>query len=351
MDELERVAASYLLNPRGSATCSSSSLQDDETYADDGSVYIYKEDTVSSSQHEDWGEHGDYDDEEDRPSAPRHTSRYVARQNTKRDVYQSWETGQHVDVPSPTRAKEDDIYEQRRGSNPNRIRRDFSRQEVIESNDPVRRQEEFGGGSGERAGKPLRARNGIDRQDLGGDTAAGMRRSDSGGNISQKRLASGTCAHETVPDEGGDLRQAREMSQRLPKENDGRRKSNSSVRFDDLRASRADNRVRVDAPQVESKPVLTGTNYSPNVDRTAQVKERGNGTTSKHGGNSSAKVSQVAIRLREMILERQASAGRPIRQIFGHFDRHGCGYVKADELRDALADLRLKVSPREAQVS
>lgn len=352
MDELERVAASYLLNPRGSATCSSSSLQDDETYVDDGSVYIYKEDTVSSSQHEDWGERGDYEDEEDGLCATRHTaSRNVARHNSKRDVYQNWETGRHDDVPLPTRAKDADIYAQKRGGNPNRIRRDYSRQEVIESNDTVRRQDDFGRGSGERAEKSLGARNGIDSRDLGGDTAAGMCRSDSGGKSSQKRLAACTCAHEMVRDEGGDLRLARMMSHRLPKENDGRRESDSSVRFDDLGAPRANNCLQVDAPQEESKPVLTDINYSPNVDRRAQVKKRGNGTTYKHGRNSSAKLSQVATRLREMILERQASAGRPIRQIFGHFDRNGCGYVKADELRDALADLRLNVSPKEAQVS
>lgn len=355
MDELERVAASYLLNPRGSATCSSSSFQDDETYADDGSVYIYREDAVSPSQQEDWGEYGDYDDENGGRCAARQTGRHFARHNTKHDSYQRWETGQRGDVPSPTTTKKDDIYVQRRGSDPNHTRRDFPRQGVIESNDTVRRQDDYGRGSGERAKSSMGARNGIDPGDLGGDTAGGMCRSDSAGNSSQQRLAPCACAPETVHDEGGDLLQARGLPHRLPKGNDGRHKTDSSARFDDPGASRADNRVQVDAPQEESKPVLTVTNYSPNVDKRAQGKERGKGTTtSKHGGsagNSGAEVRQVATRLREMILERQASAGRSIRQIFGHFDRHGCGYVKADELRDALADLRLRVSPREAQVS
>ncbi|CAM9340191.1 unnamed protein product, partial [Laminaria digitata] len=64
---------------------------------------------------------------------------------------------------------------------------------------------------------------------------------------------------------------------------------------------------------------------------------------------SSRKVEQVAARLREMILDRQASAGRSVRQVFGHFDRRRCGYVNVSEMRDALADLRLNVSPDQAQ--
>ncbi|CAM9167581.1 unnamed protein product, partial [Sphacelaria rigidula] len=57
----------------------------------------------------------------------------------------------------------------------------------------------------------------------------------------------------------------------------------------------------------------------------------------------------MGARLRQMILGRQASTGRSVRQIFGHFDRRGCGYVNAGEIQDALTDLRFDVSPSEAK--
>ncbi|CAM9846804.1 unnamed protein product, partial [Discosporangium mesarthrocarpum] len=50
-----------------------------------------------------------------------------------------------------------------------------------------------------------------------------------------------------------------------------------------------------------------------------------------------------------MILERQASAGRSVRQIFTHFDRGGCGYINVAEMSEALTDLRLRLSAEETR--
>lgn len=62
------------------------------------------------------------------------------------------------------------------------------------------------------------------------------------------------------------------------------------------------------------------------------------------------KQGRMAIRLRQMILDRQAATGRSLRQVFGHFDRRGCGYVNAKEMHDALVDLRISVTDVEAKV-
>lgn len=77
----------------------------------------------------------------------------------------------------------------------------------------------------------------------------------------------------------------------------------------------------------------------------------GGETVAPGGGDSAAKLGKMGARLRQMILGRQASTGRSVRQIFGHFDRRGCGYVNAGEIQDALTDLRFDVSPSEAKVN
>lgn len=62
------------------------------------------------------------------------------------------------------------------------------------------------------------------------------------------------------------------------------------------------------------------------------------------------KIRRVADRLRQMILERQSSADRSMIQVFGHFDRRGCGYVNTEDMMEALTDLCLNLSPAETQV-
>lgn len=67
--------------------------------------------------------------------------------------------------------------------------------------------------------------------------------------------------------------------------------------------------------------------------------------------NNNTKLRRMAVRLRQMILDRQASTNRSTRQVFGHFDRRGCGYVNAEEIRDALTDLRFDVTLSDTQVN
>ncbi|CAM9655055.1 unnamed protein product [Ectocarpus sp. 6 AP-2014] len=102
---------------------------------------------------------------------------------------------------------------------------------------------------------------------------------------------------------------------------------------------------------------VPGASYSPKIDRGLRGwrdRDKSNSTRGpgeEHGDGAwkpNDKVRDIAARLRSMILERQASANRSIREVFGHFDRRRCGYVNIAEMRDALADLRIKLSAREA---
>lgn len=105
---------------------------------------------------------------------------------------------------------------------------------------------------------------------------------------------------------------------------------------------------------------VPGASYSAKIDRglrgrggqnTNVVRGVGAGDNAGALAEPSGNVKQAATRLRSMILERQASANRSIREVFGHFDRRRCGYVNVAEMRDALADLRLNLSPEEGKVS
>lgn len=368
MDELERVAASYLLRPRGSQCFSSAAMddeddeddEDDNRFADDGSVYIYREGDGSPSpseqraqrQEEDEVVHGDGDD-------------------GRGQEYGG--SGVH-DRGSPSGPMRVDGGVRKYGAS------DFGpwQDERCKQQGDGRRSSygcNRGGSSGghHRAMPPLR---GEDRPTLsqrgghggrdnsgGGDAAAGLN-SDAMRHTHADRRSPHRTTGQIATNPGDRKRSVRvggvdELSGAPPDERGVNNGPNSGGvgSFDDS-TIQPDRASCEEIPSERFAIPVPGACYSAKISRGLQGRPEHNRSTARVGGQvgdsavePSAKARQTATRLRNMILDRQASANRSIREVFRHFDRRRCGYVNVAEMRDAMADLRISLSPEEAKVS
>lgn len=366
VDELERVAASYLLRPRGSMCLASGTAVDDEgdddRFADDGSVYIYREGDSSPSAedpprgcgntHEEDAEHGGGDD----------SGRFGGKFFSPRGMDEGdmephendcrlWQDERRVE-PSPARTQE---------VGPSSSGHDW----------------DVSGGDDHRGVSLEHAETGstpVQHGGGGGDVAAGVNSKDGRqGNKDiktwrqqqEQQRAIGPSggadlAERKYTRSGGGAQQAQPGAGRAPVplaatlEARGERKNDRGFILPDRGFS--DETTPVEALTVP----VPGASYSAKTDRGVQgqggwdtTSTRGLGGDDDAGASTqpSPKVRQAAARLRSMVLERQASANRSIREVFGHFDRRRCGYVNVAEMRDPLADLRLNLSPEEGKVS
>lgn len=347
VDELERVAASYLLHRRGSIRCSSAGV--DDRFADDGSVYIYRECDGSGDAAE--------VEEQDEGGAGgrRHTRERVDCRAENEDHYH-WQKERREASPS-VRTRDNGNVTERQRTNSDGDCRSLPRQLQATggSSTSVRGQAV---GADKRRGerdtrmKPRPYSGGLTLSS--GDIAAVMRRSERGGTTTTK-LRQRPASADVGPQRkgltvGGSEGHAR-GSYLSTGGREGARGGGALVLIDDCSAS-LDHGGQVEAPPEMLVPA-PGATYSPKVNSGLQSSEHDRthgamrGDAVEHG---SAKIKQLAVRLREMILDRQASASRSMRQVFCHFDRRGCGYVNAAEMREALVDLRLHTSPTEAKV-
>lgn len=348
VDELERVAASYLLRRRGSIRRSSAGV--DDRFADDGSVYIYRECDGSGDAEE--------VEEQDEGGAGgrRHTRERVDCRADNEGHYQ-WQEERREASPSLRTRDNGNVMERQRTNSEGDCR------------GLPRQLQATGGSSASVRGQAVGADNRLGERDArmkprpysggltlsSGDIAAVMHRSERGGamtTIQRQHPASADVGPQksdlTV---GGSEGHARGSYLSTGGREGARRGGGALVLIDDCSPS-LDHGGQVEAPPEMLVPA-PGATYSPKVESGLQGSEddRARGTMRgdavEHGN---AKVRQLAVRLREMILDRQASASRSMRQVFCHFDRRGCGYVNAAEMRDALVDLRLHTSPTEAKV-
>lgn len=326
---------------------------DDDRFADDGSVYIYREGDSSPSvgdppqgydkQQEQDAEHGG-GDESDR---------------TGRDSF----APQGVDDDDRARRENDGkLWQDKRRLEPSAVR---TREGGRSSSGHI-----WGvsGGDGGHRGASLQRRENESTPTQhgggGGGIAAGVNSKEGRQGQAdiqawqeqqeQRRLVGPSggadLANRKHMRSGGGVQQARagvgRASEPLATTLEGRRKKN-------------DRGFRGETPAEAFAVPVPGASYSARIDRGMQGRggrdttiARGLGGGDDAGAlpDPSAKVRQTTTRLRNMILDRQASANRSIREVFGHFDRRRCGYVNVAEIRDALADLRLNLSPEEGKV-
>ena len=321
VDELERVAAMYLLRPSGSIYQSSFAVADDR-FADDGSVYIYREENCGPpSVHGQGGEERNGESNGGR----KFRDRAARSRDIERDQGNRW-GGDGGEVSAAVVLT---------GNSNNRDRR-----RIAPSGDHAGIPFEGSvDGSNAALDEPSAGRGG------GGDAAAGMHHRDRSGEGKMLRQTPESSGAGQASAKGAGVGDCQNRGEHAPY--GGRPGQDvNRVLFDDF-TSRSDCGVRENAP-LETLDTGPGTKASRSTGREGAVREDFGG---KPAAESSRKVEQVAARLREMILDRQASAGRSVRQVFGHFDRRRCGYVNVPEMKDALADLRLNVSPDQAQVS
>lgn len=347
MDELERVAASYLLHRRGSIRHSSADV--DDRFADDGSVYIYRE--CDGSGYEEELEEQD----EDGAGGGKHAREIVAGREDSDDHYR-WQKERREASPSEIARNSGNATDRQR-TNLDGDHRSLPRQQQATgaSRTSVCGQ---GVGSGKR-GSERDARTKKRPHSGGltlssGDIATVMRRSERGGSmttkIRQRPASADVGPQRTDPPVGGSEYHVRGSRLSTSRREVGRG-GGALVLIDDCSPS-LDHGGQMGVPPEMLVPAA-GATYSPKVDSGVQGTEHGIPRGTMRGDvvePGSAKVRQLVARLREMILDRQAAADRSIRQVFGHFDRRGCGYVNTAEMRDALADLRLHMSPTEVKV-
>ena len=368
VDELERVAASYLLRPRGSMCLSSGDAVDDDDdddgdeydrFADDGSVYIYREGDSSPSAEEppperenqlqEDAEHGCGD------GSDRRGGHFLAPPGVDDDGvrHQSdgrlWQDQRHL---RPSSARTRDIGESGSGHDWDVSRGDIHRgvpaQLAGSEFAPMHR---GGEGSGVIAGvdsKESSRRGDVDLQSWQQEEQQRLVSPSGGSDLAdKKRVRSGDGARQAQPGVGRAPESSAASLDARKKKNDG-----------NFLAGRG---FGGGATPAETFAIpVPGASYSAKVDRVLQGRggrdatvARGLGAGGDDAGSPAeprAKVRQAATRLRSMVLERQASANRSIREVFGHFDRRRCGYVNVAEMRDALADLRLNLSPEEGKV-
>lgn len=359
MDELERVAASYLLRPRGSVCLSSGHPvddNDDDRFADDGSVYIYREgDSSPSAEDRPQGS-----EKQEKEEGAEHGGRDSADHRNRRDLF----TTQDVD--------EDDNLLHEYGS---RRWQDERRREPTSARTREAGRSSSGYTWGESVGDLHRgaavpcAENGpmpLQHGEGRGDVAAEV--SSSEGEMGLEGWQHQEHRRVARPSGAQDLTKRKHMSSdgdaQRTQPGVGRASEPSSTH--EWRTKKNDRSCLPaqdfggEAPAEVFAIPVPGANYSAKIDRglqrwggrdTAFARGLGKGGDAGTPSEPNAKVRQAAARLRSMILDRQASANRSIREVFGHFDRRRCGYVNVAEMRDALADLRLHLSPDEGKVS
>ncbi len=363
------MAASYLLRPHGSACLSSGKAVDDkddhddhDRFADDGSVYIYREDDGSPSgngpQEDGQGKTdsgGGFDYDRRNVFAP-HGEDEEGRARRYEDGFRGWQDERRRDLPSARKGEVGGGSRRRWGGTGGELHGGVPvQQHPADGPVPIQR----GGGGGDGAAGTSSNQH---REEVTGGPAWRQRQQHalwpSGGADESSRTHAGL---------GGNARQANDGAGRRAPEpsaaaHGGRRTNRDSnsggVSNLDDRGTLLDRSFGGETPTEGFVIPVPGASYSAKVDRGSQARGGRDPSIARGVGEVEgetlqeprAKVRQVAVRLRSMILERQASANRSLREVFGHFDRRRCGYVNVAEMRDALADLRLILSSEEAKV-
>lgn len=389
VDELERVAASYLLRPRAS-TCLSSAGVDDERFADDGSVYIYRENERPPLGNEQLGEEQE-DEYHERDggggggvrgsynrggyfAAPSVQSRERALQ---RGESERWQEERHWTQEVGGRSSSDgggpegQLY---RGgfsqqseaglSSVRRGERGSQRGEAGHTSAGANRKDHNRPGSPSRHSWSPRQHQQQHQQlqpqqQQHGHQPRRVAESCSGpGQATRNQVGSGGVGDKHDDMRGGRTNYPSSAPHEGPRSKSDHNRCN--VASLDGRDASPDRKPRGCVPAEETFVVpVPGASYSPKIDRGLRGwRDRDRSYSTRGPGEENdddawqpnAKVREIAARLRSMILDRQASANRSIREVFGHFDRRRCGYVNVAEMRDALADLRIKLSAREATV-
>lgn len=359
------MAASYLLRPRGSFR--RASPVEDDRFADDGSVYIYRE-----------GDSMEHDENDD------HKGGRTGRDRS--DQYHDGDDNDHL----WREGYDSDGSPQARPGEQNDSWRDTS--DTSKAFDRRNRSDTRGEGGGEQGGGGGEGGGGggeggnwaiceSSNTNPNGSEVFGTFRGGVAPAIVDKEggTAEAKACTPTLHDGGGDIaagvnrndgvRATGERWQRAESV-DGRQRRDEARGTDDSKSRRADvlsagrtknlddgdevgegdsclggYKGRIGEPPVDTLvPPAPAVSRYPNALENDEVRREG-------GDEDTNKLRQMAARLRQMILNRQTSAGRSIRQVFGHFDRRGCGYVNANEMKEALTDLRLNPSARETQAS
>ncbi|CAM9384131.1 unnamed protein product, partial [Choristocarpus tenellus] len=99
---------------------------------------------------------------------------------------------------------------------------------------------------------------------------------------------------------------------------------------------------------IKPQGAVKGGTMARGIDRDSESRDARAGTMGPADNGKGNRVHRAAIHLRRMVMERQAATNCSLKRIFGHFDRRFCGYVNSEEMREALSDLRLKISAEES---
>ncbi|CAM9471770.1 unnamed protein product [Scytosiphon promiscuus] len=341
VDELERVAASYLLRPRGST------------------VYIYREGDASPSPSE----------------------QQAQRQEEREGAHSS-----DGDRGGRQERGGSGVHDRQNSSSPQRVYGDVR---MCSANDGKLWQDErckeqegdrrsscgcnLGGLSGEThpgmpmpcaGNRPILSQRGgcCGRDSNGGGGVAAERNASivgraSADRSSPKRRASQVATNSGERNNSAEVDMWGQFSGATPsgRGNDNSLNSGEVGTFDDC-TPQPDGADCGKIPTARYPVPVPGASYSAKVGKGMQGRGWQDSTTARAGGQAddrtvepSAKSRKTAARLRNMILDRQASANRSIREVFRHFDRRRCGYVNVAEMRDALVDLRIGLAPEEAK--
>ncbi|CAM9443660.1 unnamed protein product, partial [Hapterophycus canaliculatus] len=363
VDELERVAASYLLRPRGSTCFSSAAVNDeddeddlgDNRFADDGSVYIYRE--------------GD--------GSPLPSER--AQRQEENEVHINGDGGGSQEFDG------DGVHNRGSSFTPQRVKDGVRTHRV--NGCKLWQDERSKKHEGNR-----RSSYSCNRSGPSGENHRGMSipcaenrpfLRQHGGHGDRDSIRAGGVADglnsNTMREPHADCHSLHRRTNQVTTNSLDRNSPLEVVRVDDWSGATPDeggndigpNRGGVgsfdnstpqpDRAYCEERPPerfalpVPGACYSAKVGKDLQGRgwhDRSTVPAGRQAGRAlapSAKARQTAACLRNMIMDRQASANRSIREVFRHFDRRRCGYVNVAEMREALADLRISLSPDEAK--
>ncbi|CAN0233885.1 unnamed protein product, partial [Ectocarpus sp. 12 AP-2014] len=386
VDELERVAASYLLRPRASVCLSSAAVDDDERFADDGSVYIYRENERPPLGNEQHGEEQEDEyHERDGGGGGGVGGSYIrgnffdapsvqsCERALRRGESEHWQEERHRTREVGGRSSSDgggpEGYLYRGGfvqqSEAGRGERDSRRGGAGHTSAGANRKDHNRPGSPSRHSWSLRQQQQQQQQQQKQQQQQQHRHQPRGdaepysgpGHAIRNQAESGGVGDQHNEMRGGRTNDPSSAAHDGPGSKSDHTQCNvASLDGRDASPDRKSSRRCV--PAEKFVVPVPGASYSPKIDRGLRGwrdRDKSNNSTRGPGEESDdgawkpdAKVREIAARLRSMILDRQASANRSIREVFGHFDRRRCGYVNVAEMRDALADLRIKLSAREA---
>lgn len=362
---------------------------DDDRFADDGSVYIYREGDGSPSGND---QPGRGDDEQDEDDVEHNGSSGGGFDRDRRNFFapqgidggdnerarresggRRWQD-EHRDEPPSSRLREDDNNTSSSSCNLGGLSRKIHRGVSAQSSEDVSTTPVQCGGHGGRGGGGHDVEAGVNNNNNDDNRQGNIGRHTREQQQQQQRHAGSSGGVEQAASKhvgsgrGAEQSQAGARQTHEPpgvKQQQGRRNHNDlkhgGFGLLDERNSWPDSNFREEQPPAQAFVIpVPGASYSAKIDRGLQG--RGGRETAIARGAAgegdegtvveySAKVRHTAERLRKMILDRQASTNRSIREVFGHFDRRRCGYVNVAQMRDALADLRLHLSPKEGQVS